>query len=47
MPEAENGVINSANFSEALLGSIIGEDGVSPAAKLSLATRLHEIINTA
>jgi Chalcone-flavanone isomerase len=47
VPEVENRVINCRNLTEALLASIIGENGVSPAAKLSLALRMHDIINNA
>jgi chalcone isomerase len=45
VPEVENLAIDCRNLMEALLASIIGENGVSPAAKLSLASRMHDIMN--
>ncbi|KAJ3685662.1 hypothetical protein LUZ61_014826 [Rhynchospora tenuis] len=47
VPEVENGVIDCPNLKEAVLESIVGENGVSPAAKLSLALRMHDVINSA
>ncbi|KAJ4770702.1 Chalcone-flavonone isomerase family protein [Rhynchospora pubera] len=46
VPELENGVIDCPILEEAVLESIVGENGVSPAAKLSLALRIHDIINS-
>lgn len=40
LPEVGEAVIESKKLSEAVLESIIGEHGVSPAAKRSLAVRL-------
>ncbi|XP_010669790.2 chalcone--flavanone isomerase [Beta vulgaris subsp. vulgaris] len=45
IPEAGNVVIENKNLSEAVLESIIGQHGVSPEAKQSLATRVSELLN--
>ncbi|KAM1819588.1 hypothetical protein ACFX15_001155 [Malus domestica] len=45
VPEAANVVIENKLLSEAVLESIVGKHGVSPAAKQSLATRLSELLN--
>ncbi|KAL2896366.1 Chalcone--flavonone isomerase [Bienertia sinuspersici] len=45
IPEAGNVVIVNKNLSEAVLESIIGEHGVSPEAKQSLAARVAELLN--
>nr|Q565D8.1 RecName: Full=Chalcone--flavanone isomerase; Short=Chalcone isomerase [Gentiana triflora]BAD95484.1 chalcone flavonone isomerase [Gentiana triflora] len=45
IPEVSNAVIENKKLSEAVIESIIGEKGVSPAAKKSLATRIAEILN--
>nr|QEA72150.1 chacone isomerase [Boesenbergia rotunda] len=42
--EAERAVIENKPLSEAILESIIGENGVSPAAKRSLALRISEVL---
>lgn len=44
IPEAPAAVIENRALTEAILESIIGEHGVSPAAKLSLALRMAEFI---
>ncbi|KAK4482206.1 hypothetical protein RD792_009348 [Penstemon davidsonii] len=44
LPEQGNAVIQNKQLSEAILQSIIGEHGVSPAAKKSLATRLSDLL---
>ncbi|KAL3827856.1 hypothetical protein ACJIZ3_016658 [Penstemon smallii] len=44
LPEQGNAVIENKQLSEAILQSIIGEHGVSPAAKKSLATRLPDLL---
>nr|P11651.1 RecName: Full=Chalcone--flavanone isomerase B; Short=CHI-B; Short=Chalcone isomerase B [Petunia x hybrida]CAA32730.1 chalcone isomerase [Petunia x hybrida]prf//1807331B chalcone flavanone isomerase [Petunia x hybrida] len=41
--EAGNAVIENKQFSEAVLETIIGEHGVSPAAKCSIAARMSEL----
>lgn len=38
-------MIENKNLSEAVLESIIGQHGVSPEAKQSLATRVSELLN--
>ncbi|RDY14725.1 Chalcone--flavonone isomerase 2, partial [Mucuna pruriens] len=43
IPEVRNAVIENKLLSEAVLESMIGKHGVSPAAKQSLATRLSEL----
>ncbi|KAL1343291.1 hypothetical protein HN51_029707 [Arachis hypogaea] len=43
IPEAGTAVIENKLLSEAVLESMIGKHGVSPAAKQSLATRLYEL----
>ena len=45
VPEAANVVIENKLLSEAVLESIVGKHGVSPAAKQSLAVRLSELLN--
>nr|AFC75728.1 chalcone isomerase [Narcissus tazetta subsp. chinensis] len=45
IPEAGAAVIENKALTQAILESIIGEHGVSPAAKQSLALRLSEILN--
>lgn len=42
--EAERAAIENKALSEAILESIIGEHGVSPAAKRSLALRISEVL---
>ncbi|XP_065872274.1 chalcone--flavanone isomerase-like [Euphorbia lathyris] len=42
IPETENGVIENKLLSEAVLESIIGKEGVSPAARSSIASRLSQ-----
>ncbi|WCJ19382.1 Chalcone-flavanone isomerase family protein [Euphorbia peplus] len=44
MPEAENGVIENKLLAEAVLESIIGKQGVSPAARRSIASRFAELL---
>ncbi|OAY45981.1 chalcone--flavanone isomerase [Manihot esculenta] len=44
IPEVENELIENKLLAEAVLESIIGKHGVSPAARESLATRLAELI---
>ncbi|URD98034.1 hypothetical protein MUK42_37682 [Musa troglodytarum] len=44
MPAAGSAVIQNRPLSQAILESIIGEHGVSPAAKRSLALRLSELL---
>lgn len=44
VPEASGAAIENRALCEAVLESIIGEHGVSPAAKLSLATRVAELL---
>jgi chalcone isomerase len=43
IPETESAVIENKLLSQAVLESMIGAHGVSPAAKQSLATRLSEL----
>ncbi|KAJ9175621.1 hypothetical protein P3X46_014162 [Hevea brasiliensis] len=43
IPEAENAVIQNKLLSEAVLESIIGKNGVSPATRETMATRLTEL----
>ncbi|KAI0531442.1 hypothetical protein KFK09_000997 [Dendrobium nobile] len=45
VPAAESGVIENKKLTNAVLESIIGEKGVSPAAKQSLAQRISEFLN--
>ncbi|PKU61563.1 Chalcone--flavonone isomerase [Dendrobium catenatum] len=45
VPAAESGVIENKKLTNAVLESIIGEKGVSPAAKQSLAKRISEFLN--
>jgi chalcone isomerase len=44
VPAAGGVAIENKHLCEAVLESIIGEHGVSPAAKLSLAARLSELL---
>ncbi|GFZ14850.1 chalcone-flavanone isomerase family protein [Actinidia rufa] len=44
IPETGNAVIENKHLSEAVLESIIGKHGVSPAAKRSLAARMSEVL---
>lgn len=44
MPVAGGVAIDNKLLCEAVLESIIGEHGVSPAAKLSLAARVSELL---
>ncbi|XP_052206143.1 chalcone--flavanone isomerase-like isoform X2 [Diospyros lotus] len=44
MPETGNVVIENKQLSEAILESIIGKHGVSPAAKQSLASRISDLL---
>jgi len=43
IPEVETAVIENKLLSQAVLESMIGAHGVSPAAKQSLASRLSEL----
>jgi chalcone isomerase len=43
IPEVETSVIENKLLSQAVLESMIGAHGVSPAAKQSLASRLSEL----
>lgn len=43
IPSEGNAVIDNKQLSEAVLESIIGQKGVSPEAKKSLATRISEL----
>nr|AYE39533.1 chalcone isomerase [Dioscorea alata] len=45
IPKTWNAVIENKRLSEAILESIIGEHGVSPAAKKSLAFRLSKLLS--
>ncbi|OVA03565.1 Chalcone isomerase [Macleaya cordata] len=45
IPEVGNAVIENKALSEAILESIIGKNGVSPAAKHSLAVRISQLLN--
>nr|Q6BEH3.1 RecName: Full=Chalcone--flavanone isomerase; Short=Chalcone isomerase [Eustoma grandiflorum]BAD34458.1 chalcone isomerase [Eustoma grandiflorum] len=45
IPETSNAVIENKKLSEAVIESVIGEKGVSPAAKKSLATRIAHVLN--
>ncbi|CAN6710382.1 unnamed protein product [Malus baccata var. baccata] len=45
IPKVANTVIENKLLSEAVLESIVGKHGVSPAAKQSLATRLSKLLN--
>ncbi|KAL8171183.1 hypothetical protein V2J09_022987 [Rumex salicifolius] len=45
IPEANVAVIENGPLSQSVLESIIGKNGVSPAAKESLGARLHELLN--
>ncbi|XP_068306622.1 mitochondrial import inner membrane translocase subunit TIM22-3-like [Pyrus communis] len=45
VPEAANAVTENKLLSEAVLESIVGKHGVSPAAKQSLAARSSELLN--
>ncbi|PKU62518.1 Chalcone--flavonone isomerase [Dendrobium catenatum] len=45
VPAAESGVIENKKLTNAVLESIIGEKGVSSAAKQSLAKRISEFLN--
>jgi chalcone isomerase len=47
VPESGGVAIENRPLCEAVLESIIGEHGVSPAAKLSLATRVAELLKEA
>ncbi|KAK1596503.1 hypothetical protein QYE76_059139 [Lolium multiflorum] len=47
LPESGGMAIENRPLCEAVLESIIGEHGVSPAAKLSLATRVAELLKEA
>nr|BAS69315.1 chalcone isomerase [Lilium speciosum] len=44
IPESGTAVIDNKALSEAILGSIIGEHGVSPTARRSLAFRISELL---
>lgn len=44
VPEAGNTVIESNALAEAVLQTIIGKDGVSPAARKNVAMRLAELL---
>lgn len=44
VPCVGNAVIENKQLSEAVLDSIIGEHGVSPAAKCSIAKRVSELL---
>lgn len=44
IPEGPAAVIENTALAEAILESIIGEDGISPAAKRSLAERMSEFM---
>ncbi|KAM0879276.1 hypothetical protein ACQ4PT_034343 [Festuca glaucescens] len=46
VPESGGVAIENRQLCEAILESIIGEHGDSPAAKLSLATRLGDLLKT-
>nr|QIE05382.1 chalcone isomerase [Persicaria minor] len=46
VPEADVAVIENGPLSQSVLESIIGKNGVSPAARESVAARLHELLNT-
>nr|BAJ21533.1 chalcone isomerase [Dahlia pinnata] len=45
IPEAGNAVLENEKLGEAIIESMIGKHGVSPAAKQSLASRLSDLIN--
>lgn len=45
IPEVGNAVIEHKPLSEAVLESIIGKKGVSPAARKSLAARFSDLLN--
>lgn len=47
IPEVESAVIENKLLSQAVLESMIGAHGVSPAAKQSLASRLPELFKEA
>ncbi|KAK2979303.1 hypothetical protein RJ640_013267 [Escallonia rubra] len=44
IPEVANAMIEDKQLGEAVLESIIGKDGVSPAAKKSLAVRMSDLL---
>ncbi|KAK7270107.1 hypothetical protein RIF29_23013 [Crotalaria pallida] len=44
IPKVENAIIKNKLLAEAVLESMIGKNGVSPAAKQSLATRLSKLM---
>ncbi|KAI3417670.1 Chalcone-flavonone isomerase family protein [Psidium guajava] len=44
IPEASNTVIESKQLSEAILESMLGKHSISPQAKMSLASRIHELL---
>lgn len=44
IPEVETAIIDNKLLSEAVLESMIGKDGVSPAAKQNLASRISELL---
>lgn len=44
VPKTWTAVIENKLLAEAILASMIGKHGVSPAAKLSLATRVSELL---
>ncbi|GFY84618.1 chalcone-flavanone isomerase family protein [Actinidia rufa] len=44
IPKTRNAIIKNKQLAEAVLESIIGKDGVSPAAKQSLAARMSELL---
>jgi chalcone isomerase len=46
VPEAGGVAIENKPLCEAVLESIIGEHGVSPAAKLSIAARVSELLKS-
>ncbi|KAJ0695206.1 putative chalcone isomerase [Helianthus annuus] len=45
IPEAGSVVIEDEKLGEAILESMIGKHGVSPATKKSLASRLFDLMN--
>ncbi|KAG5556998.1 hypothetical protein RHGRI_007300 [Rhododendron griersonianum] len=46
IPETGKSVIENREVSETVLETIIGKNGVSPAAKQSLATRISKLLNS-
>ncbi|XP_071710757.1 chalcone--flavanone isomerase [Rutidosis leptorrhynchoides] len=45
IPETANAVLENAKLGQAVIESVIGKHGVSPAAKQSLASRLSDLMN--